>query len=131
MLSECGEISALGVTSFGEAFVMTDSGGNVLLPSMLYTDPRGAAELEELKEKLGAERITEICAADGHIMYSMPKIMWVKNNLPEIYKNVRHIMLMEDYIVSVLCGKYFIDYSLAARTMAFDVRNKYLHTAPH
>ncbi len=124
VLSECGEISALGVTSFGEAFVMTDSGGNVLLPSMLYTDPRGAAELEELKEKLGAERITEICAADGHIMYSMPKIMWVKNNLPEIYKNVRHIMLMEDYIVSELCGKYFIDYSLAARTMAFDVRNK-------
>ena len=54
VLSECGEISALGVTSFGEAFVMTDSGGNVLLPSMLYTDPRGAAELEELKEKLGA-----------------------------------------------------------------------------
>ncbi|MBR1910251.1 MAG: carbohydrate kinase, partial [Lachnospiraceae bacterium] len=50
-------ISGIGVTSFGETFVMTDENGNVLAPAMLYTDPRGAEECAALSERLGNNHI--------------------------------------------------------------------------
>lgn len=117
-------LSAIGVTTFGETFTVLDENDNVLLPSMLYTDPRGAEECVSLCEKLGEERLTYISGAKPHQMYSLPKIMWIKNNRPEVFAKIRRIMLMEDYIIYMLTGNAVIDYSLAARTMALDIRNK-------
>ena len=48
------DIMGIGVTSFGETFVMTDEAGTPLHTAMLYTDPRGAEECAELAAKLGA-----------------------------------------------------------------------------
>ena len=117
-------LSSAGVTTFGETFVALDNNDNVLLPSMLYTDPRGGEECRELCEKLGEERLTRISGVKPHSMYSLPKIMWIKNNLPDVYKKIKKILLIEDFIVYRLCGVAQIDYSLAARTMAFDIREK-------
>lgn len=117
-------LAAVGVTSFGETFVALDSEDRVLLPSMLYTDPRGQEACQALCEALGEERITDIAGVKPHSMYSLPKIMWIRENLPHVYARIKHVMLMEDYIVYKLCGAVQIDYSLAARTMAFDIRNK-------
>ena len=118
------ELSAIGVTTFGETFTLLDENDNVLLPSMLYTDPRGEEEVMELCEKLGEKTLTHISGVKPHQMYSLPKIMWVKKNRPEIYSKIKHILLMEDYIVYMLTGNAVIDLSLAARTMALDIRKK-------
>lgn len=118
------EIDAVGVSTFGETFVMLDCDDKVLLPSVLYTDPRGGEECKALCEAIGEDAITKICGAKSHQMYSLPKLMWIKNNLPETFKKAKRVLLMEDYIVYMLTGNTFIDYSLAARTMAFDIRNK-------
>lgn len=117
-------IDAIGVTTFGETFAVLDSDDNVLLPSMLYTDPRGAEEVEVLKEKIPEDRLIEISGTKPHQMYSLPKIMWIKNNKPEIYARIKRILLMEDFIIYMLTGAAAIDYSLAARTMAFDIKQK-------
>ena len=118
------ELSAIGVTSFGESFVALDENDNVLLPSMLYTDPRGSEECMELCARMGEERLTWITGVKPHSMYSLPKIMWIKKNLPDVYAKIHRILLMEDYIIYQLCGEAVIDYSLAARTMALDIRSK-------
>lgn len=55
MAKNC-ELSAIGVTTFGESFTVLDENDNVLLPSMLYTDPRGEDEVKELCEKLGEKK---------------------------------------------------------------------------
>ncbi len=118
------DISAIGITTFGETFVLLDENDNVLLPSMLYTDPRGEEECKKLSRTLGDKRIADISGVKPNQMYSLPKIMWIKNNKPDIFKKAKRIMLMQDYIVYKLTGNAFIDYSLAARTMAFDIREK-------
>lgn len=118
------DLAGIGITSFGESFVMLDENDEPLFPSMLYTDPRGADELEELKKAIPEKRLIEITGAKPHTMYSLPKIMWIKNNRPELYRECRHILLMQDYIAYMLTGEAKIDYSLAARTMAFDIRKK-------
>ncbi len=118
------ELSAIGITTFGEAFTLLDENDRVLFPSMLYTDPRGEEECKVLCDSLGEDTLIRIAGVKPHQMYSLPKMMWIKNNRPDIFSKVKRILLMEDYIVYKLTGKAYIDYSLAARTMAFDVRKK-------
>ena len=116
-------IAGIGITSFGETFVLLDEQDEPLLPAMLYTDPRGEEQAQKLVEQLGKEKMVQITGLNPHSMYSLPKLMWVKETLPEIYEKTRHVFLMEDYVVYKLTGKAQIDYSLATRTMAFDIRN--------
>lgn len=117
------DIAGIGVASFGESFVLLDENDTPLLPVMLYTDPRGEEESAQLSGLLGEEEIVGIAGVKPAAMYSLPKLMWVKAHCPEVWQKVRRICLMEDYLVYLLTGKAQIDYSLAARTMAFDVHN--------
>lgn len=118
------ELSALGVTSFGETFVMLDELDQVLAPSMLYTDPRGAEECAALGDQIGATRYTALTGVQPNSMYSIGKIMWLKKHMPTQYARCKRILLGEDYIVYTLSGVAQIDYSLAARTAAFDIERK-------
>ena len=122
MAGKYPDIAGIGVTSFGETFVCVDEAGEPLHPAMLYTDPRGKEECRELAEKLGERKIADITGLRPHEMYSISKIMWIKKHQPEVYEAAHRILLMEDYVVYHLTGKAQIDYSLATRTMAFDIR---------
>ena len=117
-------VDALGVTSFGETFAMLDENDNILAPSMLYTDPRGVEECAELCEKLGKDKLTLIAGVKPHQMYSIYKLMWLKKHNADAYNKCKHVLLGEDYIVYSLTGVAQIQYSLAARTGALDVKNK-------
>lgn len=114
-------IAGIGVASFGESFVLLDENDAPLLPVMLYTDPRGEEESGQLASLLGEEQIIAVAGVKPAAMYSLPKLMWVKSHYPDVWKKVRRICLMEDYLVYLLTGRAQIDYSLAARTMAFDI----------
>lgn len=115
------DITAIGITSFGESCVFLDGQAQPIRPVMLYTDPRGIQECEELVDRLGSERIEQISGVKPHSMYSLPKVMYVKKNHPEEYARTRHILMMEDYVIYMLTGNAVVDYSLAARSMAFDI----------
>ena len=122
MAAQYPDIAGIGVTSFGESCVLADGTGQPLCRAMLYTDSRGAAECQVLTRKLGARRIAAICGTAPHEMYSLPKLMWLKAHRPELWERARHIFLMEDFVVFALTGVAQIDYSLAARTLGFDIR---------
>lgn len=121
MAEKFSDIAGIGVTSFGETFVVTDQNGTPLYPAMLYTDPRGKEECERLVRALGGKHIAAITGLRPHEMYSISKLMWLKNREREIYEKASFVFLMEDYVVFHLTGKRQIDYSLATRTMAFDI----------
>ena len=121
MADKYPDIAGIGVTSFGETFVLTDEQGKPLHNAMLYTDPRGKEECEELVQKLDGRTIASIAGVKPHETYSLPKLMWMKKHKPEIYAKAKHVLLIEDFVVFRLTGNAQIDYSLAARTMAFDI----------
>ena len=114
-------IAGIGVASFGETFVLLDEGEQPLLPAMLYTDPRGQEECQALSDALGRDFILRTTGLKPAAMYSLPKIMWVRAHCPEVWARVKRIVLMQDFIVGALTGVYQLDYSLATRTMAFDI----------
>ena len=115
------ELSAVGVASFGESFVLLDDNDSVLLPAILYTDPRGGEELRELTDALGDAWLRGVTGLSPHPMFSLPKLMWIRKNRPEIYKQIKYVMQMEDYVCYLLTGERVVDYSLATRIMAFDL----------
>ncbi len=117
-----GALDAIGVTSFGEAFVLLDEAGRPLRPILLCTDARGAEECRAFRERFGADRAAEIAGVLPSESYSFPKLMWVKAHEPETYACARRVMLVEDYVIWLLTGRAAIDHSLAARTGAFDIR---------
>lgn len=75
------DIEGIGITSFGETFVLLDEEENILMNSMLYTDKRGLEELKDIKELIGEDKIREITGLTLSEMYSLPKILYVKNIL--------------------------------------------------
>lgn len=119
--TEYPDIAGIGITSFGESFVLSDENFTPLFPVMLYTDPRGRDECDGLCQKIGRKRLEEITALKPHEMYSLPKIMYVRKHYPEIFRKTKHITLIAGYVASLLSGNCVTDYSLASRTMAFDV----------
>ncbi|MBQ7983151.1 MAG: carbohydrate kinase [Clostridia bacterium] len=117
-------VEAIIVTSFGEAGVPVDADGNVLHGIVLYTDNRGEAETNALIDAYGYDNLMKTLYMKPHSMYTLPKLMWYKNEKPEVYDRMHHFYLIEDYAVWKLSGASQISYSLASRTMAFDVVNK-------
>ena len=116
-----GKIDAMGVTSFGEAFVLTDADGKPLRPILLCTDSRGAEEAKAFAASFGAERAARISGIMPSESYSFPKMMWIKAHEPETFAKAKYAMLVEDYVIFLLTGERVIDYSLATRTGAFDI----------
>lgn len=118
------EEGALCVSSFGEGFVCLDGNGRELTPVMLLTDDRGTEEFGQVVWELEDGRIAEITGLKPHISYSLSKILYLRSHQPEVYKKTEHILLMGDHLYHKLGGGYVTDYSMASRTMLFDVHQK-------
>ena len=118
---EYTDIAGIGIASFGETFVLLDENDCPICNSMIYTDPRGEEECQYITNVVGKEKLSRITGLNPHAMYSIPKLMWIKNNRPELYQKTAKIFLIGDYVIYMLTGKAQIDYSLASRTMAFDI----------
>ena len=118
------EISSVCISSLGEAFVLLDKDDEILFYPMLYTDQRGVIEAEQIKAAVGEEKAFKITGVIPHSMYSLSKLLYIKNNYPEIYAKADKVMLVSDYIGYLLTGKRVIDYALASRTGALDVEKK-------
>ncbi|MEK4849924.1 FGGY-family carbohydrate kinase [Paenibacillus sp. FSL H7-0756] len=114
-------LAGLSVSSFGEAAVLLDNGGNVLGNSLLYIDKRGSRQLEALVEHIGEENITSKTGLHPHPMYTLSKLMWYREEQPDIYERLHTFLPFGSFILFKLGARPVIDYSLASRTMAFDV----------
>ena len=90
-------IKALAVTSLGEAFTPVSSDGAALSNSMTYVDNRGTEETEWWNDHLGRKRVFQITGQPLHPGYSLPKLMWLKKNNPEIFDKAYKFLLYQDF----------------------------------
>lgn len=123
-VSQKGEVKTITVSSLGESFVILDKRDNILFYPMLYTDNRGEEQSRYIKEKFTAKRIFESTGTTPSSMFSLYKLLWIRDNFPEIYSKIDKVLLIGDYINYKLSGNRVIDYSLASRTGLFDIAKK-------
>jgi xylulokinase len=93
----------------------------VLANSIYYSDIRGSDEVYDIKKAISSDDIMKITGMPPGPMFSANKLLWIRKNEPELYASAKHKMLFGDYISYMLTGERVIDYSLASRTMLFDV----------
>ena len=119
-----GVADSLAISCLGESFVLLDEEDNILFYPMLYTDPRGATEADGLKGRFGEARLYRTTGVLPQPMYSIAKLLYIKENYPALYAWADKLLLVGEYFGYLLTGKRVIDYGLAARTGVFDVREK-------
>ena len=116
-------IKAMAVASLGESAICIGHEGESLCRSMVTGDKRGIAEVKELVAEYGSERIMNITGLPPSEMYALPKLMWLNRNTNAI-RLAKYIFFYEDFVGYVLTGKRSISYSLASRSMGFDIHSK-------
>ncbi|WP_274970771.1 xylulokinase, partial [Lachnoanaerobaculum orale] len=117
----------IGGISFGgqmHGLVILDKDDKVLRPAILWNDGRSTEETDYLNNVIGKEKLSKLTANIAFAGFTAPKILWVKNNEPEIFAKISKIMLPKDYISYMLSGSFSTDYSDASGMLLLDVKNK-------
>ncbi len=118
------DIKGVGMSGQMHGLVMLGENNEVLMDSIIWCDQRTARECEEMTQKIGAERLIEITANPALTGFTASKILWVRNNKPEIYAKCRHILLPKDYIRFKLTGEFATDVSDASGMQLLDIPNR-------
>lgn len=118
------EIKGIGLTGQMHGAVLLDKNNNVLRKAIIWCDQRSAKECEEITSLVGAKRLIEITANPALTGFTASKILWVRNNEPEIFDKVYKILLPKDYIRFRLTGEYATEVSDASGMQLLDVPNR-------
>ena len=114
-----------GISFSGQmhSLVVLDEEQRVLRNAILWNDVRTTTQCETIMADFGEEllAITKNIALEG---FTLPKILWIQENEPELWGKVRHILLPKDYLGYWLTGTMHMDYSDAAGTLMLDVAEK-------
>ena len=128
VMKECGarvksnSVRGIGISSQGEAFTALGEGGETLNNAMVSSDVRSDAFVQEWVRDFGEERLYQITGHTPHPMFTLFKLLWFKNSNVEAWKKTRSYLCYEDLLQYRLGIKPSISWSLAGRTMMFDVR---------
>lgn len=114
------EICAVSLDAATHTAVIMDENFNVIRPSIYWTDTRSTAEVAFLKQNY-SDIIEKQVLHKADTIWSLPELMWIKNNEPDNWARVRKIMFAKDYVRHHLTGDYVTDYIEAEGSMMFDI----------
>ncbi len=117
-------VASIGLTGQMHGLVLLDDNGCVLRPAILWNDQRTASQCDQIREIIGKSELLQISGNDAVTGLTAPKILWIRENEPEIYAKVRQILLPKDYIKFRLTGDYSTDKAGAAGTLLFDLERR-------
>jgi xylulokinase len=118
------DVAAIGLTGQMHGLVLLDEQGEVLRPAILWNDQRTGEQCDEIRARLGKERLIRITGNDALTGFTAPKILWVQQNEPDVYGKARHVLLPKDYIRYKLTGEYATDRAGGAGTILFDLKTR-------
>jgi len=115
-------IEAVGLTGQMHGLVLLDDAGNVLRPAILWNDQRTQSQCDEIHQIVGREKFIQITGNIALTGFTAPKILWVKENEPEVFAKAKHVLLPKDYVRLKLTGEYAMDKADGAGTVLFDLK---------
>jgi xylulokinase len=118
------EIACVGFSGQMHGAVLLDAAGEVLRPALIWCDQRTEKQSRELAEKFGTDRLIQLTCNPPLTNFTLTKLLWVRENEPEVWSRVRHIMLPKDYVRFRLTGERAIDQADASGTLLLDVAKR-------
>jgi xylulokinase len=113
-------IEAVAPATVGEAGVFVDKSGKALHPIIAWFDTRSKKQADWWAREVGPEKVYSITGMPLDTYFGANKLLWVREQMPDIYKQARWWLSVGDLIINRLCGTFSTDQTLASRTMLFD-----------
>ena len=121
-LSAKYKFDSFAIDTQGETIIFLDKDGKPLMNAIVWLDNRADKEAKEIESHFGLKKVYETTGqTEVPAGYPAPKILWLKRNKPEIFEKVDKIVLLEDYLLYRITGKFECERSLYSSTLYLDV----------
>jgi xylulokinase len=115
------DLAAIGLSVHGEAVTPVDKTGHPLRPTILGMDTRTGPQNAWLRERFGGESLFRRTGMPIHTINTLPKLLWIRENEPEIWQAADQFLLVEDFLIRKMTGQAVISTCLASRTQLFNL----------
>lgn len=117
-------ICAVGLTGQMHGSVVLDDRGRSIRPALLWNDQRAEEQAKRMRQELGQETINRLTGNQVVTGFTAPKLMWLKDEEPDVFKRIEHVLLPKDYIRYKLTLSLDTDVNDASGTLLFDVSHR-------
>ena len=117
-------VAAVGFSGQMHGAVLLDGSDAVIRSAIIWCDQRSEAQSRELAELFGADRLIQLTCNPPLTNFTLTKLLWVRENEPEKWRRLAHVMLPKDYVRFRLTGERAIDVADASGTLLLDVANR-------
>ena len=121
---DAGQVRGIGAGGQMHGLVALDENDAVIRPAILWNDGRTRKQVEYLNGVIGREKLSRYTANIAFAGFTAPKLLWMRENEPELFGRIRKIMLPKDYINYRLTGVHCTDFSDASGMLLLDVEHK-------
>jgi xylulokinase len=118
------DIACLGFSGQMHGAVMLDESGRVVRPALIWCDVRTDRQCRELTAKVGAEHLIQLTCNRALTNFTLTKLLWVRENEPDHWKQIRSVMLPKDYARYRMTGDRATDMADASGTLLLDVAHR-------
>ncbi len=122
--AEGADIAGIGLSGQMHGLTILDESDQVIRPALIWCDQRSQAQVDWINRTATRETVLECTANPVLTGFTLPKLLWVRDNEPRSYERIRHLLLPKDYIRFQLTGEYASDVSDASGTALFDVARR-------
>jgi xylulokinase len=115
------DVAAIGLTGQMHGAVLLDGAGVPLRPAILWNDQRTAAECDVIRATVGPQRLIELTGNDAVTGLTAPKLVWVREHEPDVWRRIEHVLLPKDFVRLGLTADYAMDKADGSGTLLFDL----------
>lgn len=120
---DTADIAGIGISGQMHGAVLLDGDGRALRPAILWCDGRTGRQCERITDLVGRSRLIEICANPALTGFTAGKLLWVRDNEPEVYRRCKTVLLPKDYLRFRLSGALASEISDASGTNLLDIKS--------
>ena len=98
-------VACVGLSGHMNGCLPVDADGRALMPNIIHADSRSEKQVEKIASVISPEDFYRLTGNRLDVHYSLPKMLWVKENLPDVYRKTRWWLNIKDYIYGHLTGR--------------------------
>ena len=117
------QISGISISSQGITIVPVDKNLNPLCNAISWLDVRPEKQCEQIEQDFGFREMFTHTGKQINPCYSLPKILWLRDELPEVYAQTWKFLMPMDFLIGKLTGRCVTDHSMASGTLMYDIKN--------
>lgn len=116
-----GDVQAIGLSGQMHGLVLLDAANAVIRPALIWCDQRSQPQVDAINQAIGKANVVAHTANPMLTGFTLPKLLWVRDNEPQNFERVRKFLLPKDYVRFMLTGEHATEVSDASGTGLLDV----------